>query len=64
MVGTFVRFIKLRQTTLTWVLENPSLLKAVIFGGAALGMIVLFILDRALVRLYAWRFGIKTARSR
>jgi len=62
LVGQYVRYIKLRQTALTWVLENPSLLKAVVFGGVALVMIMLFVLDRALVRLYVWRFGIKTAR--
>jgi len=64
LVGQYVHYVKLRQTFLTWVLENPSLLKAVVVGGVALGMIVLFCLDRVLVRLYAWRFGIKTARSR
>jgi transglutaminase-like putative cysteine protease len=59
LVGGYVRYIKLRQTSLTWMLENPPLLKAVVFGGIALGMMILFTLDRALVRLYAWRFGIQ-----
>ncbi len=58
VVGPYIQHIKLEQSSVTWVLENPSLLKALLWGGLALGMIVLFAADRTLVRIYARRFGL------
>jgi hypothetical protein len=57
-IGAFVHRVKLHDSPLTWVAENPSLIKALFYGGLGAGLILLYLGDRALRRIYARRFGV------
>jgi hypothetical protein len=60
IIGPYIKHIKLEQSWITWVLENPALLKAVFWGGLAASMLGAFGIDRLLVRIYALRFGLNS----
>jgi transglutaminase-like putative cysteine protease len=62
-IGPYVHHIKLEQSWITWVLENPALLKAIFWGGLAASMLGAFGVDRLLVRIYALRFGLNSAKK-
>ncbi|CAN5287503.1 hypothetical protein BH10PLA2_BH10PLA2_16000 [soil metagenome] len=62
-IGPYIQHIKLEQSWFTWVLENPSLLKSILWGGIAFAAALVFVVDRLLVRFYAFRFGLKHSRK-
>lgn len=64
IINLFVQRIKLRNGFVTWVLENPSLLKALLFGFAGVGFVLIWFLDRGLRRFYAHRLGVLFPRAK
>jgi len=64
LINLFVQRIKIRNGYVTWVLENPALIKAWFFGLLGVSMILIWFLDRALRRFYAHRLGVPFPRKR
>lgn len=60
VIGPYIKHVKLEQSWVTWVLENPALLKSILWGGLAAIALAVFVVDRVLVRFYAHRFGLKS----
>lgn len=58
VLGQIVQRLKLQQSRLSWVLENPFLIKAILWGLLAAAMVLVFAADRVLLRLYARRLGL------
>lgn len=64
VVNLFVQRVKLYQSWFTWMLENPPLIKAGIFGLAAVTLLLLLGLDRLLFRFYLMRHKPQAAGTR
>jgi SAM-dependent methyltransferase len=62
-VNVFVQRIRLRASVITWIAENPSLIKSLFFAGLAGMLVLLFVVDRVLRRFYAFRLGVKLPSS-
>jgi hypothetical protein len=45
-------------------MENPWLIKAILMGGALITLLILAVLDRLLINLYARRLGVRLVRNR
>lgn len=58
-LGRVIQRIKLKQTWFSWILENPPLLRAIVWGFLAVFLIVLYAADRVLLRVYARRLGLR-----
>lgn len=64
IINLFVQRIKLDIGWMSWVLENPPLLKAFLFAGLASLFASLWVLDRILLRAYAGRLGVGLPSAR
>lgn len=58
IVNLFVQRIKMKNGFVTWLLENPSLMKALLLALTGVMLILLWFVDRVLRRFYARRFGV------
>jgi hypothetical protein len=58
LVNHFVRRIRLNSTEFTWLLENPRLIMAVGAALLAVLLIIVWIADHALIRIYSRRLGV------
>jgi hypothetical protein len=59
LLSHFVRRVKLQNTELGWILENPELIMSIFLAGMSLLLIAVLIMDRILIRLYSRRLGVE-----
>lgn len=62
VINLFVQRIKMRNGYVTWILENPALIKAWLFGFIGVSMMLIWFVDRVLRRVYARRLGVPFPR--
>ena len=63
LVSSVVQRVKLHNGPLTWLVENPTLLKAVLLALADTSLIGFWGFDRLLLRFYAYRLGVRIRRT-
>ena len=63
VINLFVQRIKLNHGWVSWVLENPPLIKAHLFASLAVLLISLWMLDLVLLKVYSRRLGVIPAAT-
>ena len=61
IIGGFIQRVRMRHSMVTWIMENPWLIKALLAAGACAWLLVLTAMDRLLIELYAQRLGVRLA---
>jgi len=64
IVGTFIQRVRLRNSPITWAMENPWLIKTLFASLISLSMLNLVVLDRLLMKFYAARLGVRLVHAR
>lgn len=59
LVSRLVTRVKLENTFFSWTLENPPLMKSVVFGALAALLLIVAFADRLLIRHYSRRLGVE-----
>lgn len=58
LLSLFMQRVRLRNTVVSWSLENPPLMKAFFLAGVGFSFIVFYLMDWILLRVYAFRLGL------
>jgi Transglutaminase-like superfamily len=64
IVGDVIQRVRLRNSPITWIMENPWLIKALLAATSLSSLLVVLLVDRLLIRFYATRLGVGFARRR
>ena len=62
MLNQYLSQVKLTNTTVTWIAENPWLIGTYAFGSLFISIIGILLIDRIAIRFYAYRLGIRCPR--
>ena len=62
MLNQYLSQVKLTNTTVTWIAENPWLIGTYAFGSLFISIIGILFIDSIAIRFYAYRLGIRCPR--
>jgi Transglutaminase-like superfamily len=63
IVGTIIQRVRLRNSPITWIMEDPWLIKAILAAACLTLLLILMALDRMLIRHYSTRLGVRFVRD-